>query len=283
MNEEKITESINNSEGAQGTGAENSAGASAAVESSVATENSSADNATNGEGASGSEKKEAEGASKEGAVEKAPKQDSAKNAEFARKRREAEKEEAVKKARVDAIKEVLGTNPYTKKPIEDADDVEEYLLMKQIENDGKDPIADYPEYVKKQAREKSSQNARAQSTNDKVTKDLEEFANVHPNVDVNEVLQDSMFMSFAEGKLGKKSLSEVYSQYLPIKEAIAGAKREEDKAAHAKAVAGAAVGSLTNSSAPPEGEFFTKEQVLKMSPKEVHDNYEKIRKSQERW
>lgn len=283
MNEEKITESINNSEGAQGTGAENSAGASAAVESSVATENSSADNATNGEGASGSEKKEAEGASKEGAVEKAPKQDSAKNAEFARKRREAEKEEAVKKARVDAIKEVLGTSPYTKKPIEDADDVEEYLLMKQIEKDGKDPIADYPEYVKKQAREKSSQNARAQATNDKVTKDLEEFANAHPNVDVNEVLQDGMFMSFAEGKLGKKSLSEVYSQYLPIKEAIAGAKREEDKAAHAKAVAGAAVGSLTNSSAPPEGEFFTKEQVLKMSPKEVHDNYEKIRKSQERW
>ena len=162
MNEEKITESINNSEGAQSTGVENSAGASAAVESSVATENSSADNATNGEGASGSEKKEAEGATNEGAKEKAPKQDSAKNAEFARKRREAEKEEAVKKARVDAIKEVLGTNPYTKKPIEDADDVEEYLLMKQIENDGKDPIADYPEYVKKQAREKSSQNARAQ-------------------------------------------------------------------------------------------------------------------------
>ena len=283
MNEEKITESINNSEGAQGTGAENSAGASAAVESSVATENSSADNATNGEGASGSEKKEAEGASKEGAKEKAPKQDSAKNAEFARKRREAEKEEAVKKARVDAIKEVLGTNPYTKKPIEDADDVEEYLLMKQIENDGKDPIADYPEYVKKQAREKSSQNARAQATNDKVTKDLEEFANAHPNVDVNEVLQDGMFMSFAEGKLGKKSLSEVYSQYLPIKEAISGAKREAEKDAHAEAVAGAAVGSLTNSSAPPEGEFFTKEQVLKMSPKEVHDKYEKIRKSQARW
>lgn len=282
MNEEKITESINNSEGAQGTGAENSAGASAAVESSVATENPSADNATNGEGASGSEKKEAEGASKEGAVEKAPKQDSAKNAEFARKRREAEKEEAVKKARVDAIKEVLGTNPYTKKPIEDADDVEEYLLMKQIENDGKDPIADYPEYVKKQAREKSSQNARAQEEKDKVTKEIEEFSTIYPNVKISDVLQNAEFNAFSKGKLGKASLALVYAQYL-LNKSNKEAKREAEEAAHAKAVTGAAVGSLTNSSTPPEGEFFTKEQVLKMSPKEVHDNYEKIRKSQERW
>lgn len=282
MNEEKITESINNSEGAQGTGAENSAGASAAVESSVATENSSADNATNGEGASGSEKKEAEGASNEGAKEKAPKQDSAKNAEFARKRREAEKEEAVKKARVDAIKEVLGTNPYTKKPIEDADDVEEYLLMKQIENDGKDPIADYPEYVKKRAREKSSQNARAQEEKDKVTKDLEEFSTIYPNVKISDVLENAEFNAFSEGKLGKVSLALVYAQYL-LNKSNKEAQREAEKDAHAEAVAGAAVGSLTNSSAPPEGEFFTKEQVLKMSPKEVHDKYEKIRKSQARW
>ena len=32
-----------------------------------------------------------------------------------------------------------------------------------------------------------------------------------------------------------------------------------------------------------ERSFFTKEQVLKMSPAEIKKNYEKIRESQQRW
>ena len=155
--------------------------------------------------------------------------------------------------------------------------------MKQIEKDGKDPISDYPEYVKKQEREAATSRKSQEATNEKITNDLEEFAIKHPGVNVNDVFGDKLFESFAEGKLGKKSLSEVYSAYLPIKEAMASAKRDSEKSAHDAAVKSAAVGSVTNASEPADKDFFTKEQVQKMSAKEIHDNYEKIRKSQEKW
>lgn len=285
---EIITEQTNN-EGANGTDA------SLAAEVSVSVENLSADNSANSGADNGTEnsgtvtsnpQENAKGSeeTQEGSTsEEKPKQDAAKNKEFARQRRERERQAELKKARIEGIKSVLKNNPYTDKPIEDDSDVEEYLLMKQIEDDGKDPITDYPEYVKKQAREAARGAAKEQEKNDKVTRELEEFATAYPTVNVNDVLQDENFRSFAEGKLDKKSLSEVYASYLPFKAAIEGAKLEAQKKAHNKAVASAAVGSLTNASDPADKDFFTIEQVKKMSEKEISDNYDKIRKSQERW
>ena len=272
---EQITEQTNN-EGAPGTDA------SLAAEVSVAAENPSADAASSGEN-SGAENVQSPADEGENGTETAPKQENSKNKEFARQRRERERQAELKKARIEGIKSVLKNNPYTDKPIEDDSDVEEYLLMKQIEEDGKDPITDYPEYVKKQAREAARGAAKEQEKNDKVTRELEEFATAYPTVNVNDVLQDENFRSFAEGKLDKKSLSEVYASYLPFKAAIEGAELKAQKEAHSKAVASAAVGSLTNASEPADKDFFTREQVLRMSPEEVHKNYEKIRESQRKW
>ena len=274
---EQITEQTNNSAGVPGTGAESGAGTSTTVASSVATENSSADNIN---GTIDTEPKEGEGnAQKEGAGEKAPKQDKAKNAEMARKRRERELEEARRQARFEGIKSVLKENPYTKKPIEDDADIEEYLLMQEIDKDGKDPIADYSDYAKRQVKEKVAQE-QAKTAN--ITKEVEEFNTVYPNVKISDMFQDAEFVAFSEGKLGKMSLALLYSQYL-LDKINKSVKYEAEKDAHSQAVAKAAVGSLTNASTPPDGEFFTKEQVQKMSKKEIHDNYEKIRKSQEKW
>jgi hypothetical protein len=44
-----------------------------------------------------------------------------------------------------------------------------------------------------------------------------------------------------------------------------------------------AVGSATNPEPGADSEFYTKEQVLKMSPAEISKNYEKIRASQMKW
>lgn len=272
---EQITEQTNN-EGAPGTDA------SLAAEVSVAAENPSAEDAESGENSGAGSESSAQAPKEEGenGVEnKTPPQENSKNKEFARQRRERERQAELKKARIEGIKSVLKNNPYTDKPIEDDSDVEEYLLMKKIEEDGKDPIIDYPEYVKKQAREAARGAAKEQEKNDKVTRELEEFATAYPTVNVNDVLQDENFRSFAEEKLDKKSLSEVYASYLEIAEAELKAQKE----AHSKAVASAAVGSLTNASEPADKDFFTFEQVKKMSEKEIRDNYDKIRKSQERW
>ena len=281
---EKITEQTNN-EGANGTDASLAAEVSVPVENLSAdnSANSGADNGTENSGTVASNPQENTKGSEEtqegSTNEEKPKQDAAKNKEFARQRRERERQAELKKARFEGIKEVLTENPYTNKPIEDDSDVEEYLLMKQIEDDGKDPITDYPEYVKKQAREAARGAAKEQEKNDKVTRELEEFTTAYPTVNVNDVLQDENFRSFAEEKLDKKSLSEVYASYLEIEEAELKAQKE----AHSKAVASAAVGSLTNASEPADKDFFTIEQVKKMSEKEISDNYDKIRKSQERW
>ena len=274
---EQITEQTNN-EVAPGTEA------TPAAEVSVTAENLSADTAEGGENGGADNGTPSPAKEGENGVEgTAPRQENSKNKEMARQRRERERQAELKKARIEGIKSVLKNNPYTDKPIEDDSDVEEYLLMKQIEEDGKDPITDYPEYVKKQAREAARGAAQAQETNDKVTKDLEEFTSKHPTVDLNDLLQDENFVSFADGKLGVKSLAEVYASYLPIKDAIDAAKRDEQKTMHAKAVSAAAVGSLTNASEPADKDFFTFEQVKKMSKKEISENYDKIRKSQARW
>ena len=44
----------------------------------------------------------------------------------------------------------------------------------------------------------------------------------------------------------------------------------------------ASPGSLHNIN-PAESDFFTADQVRAMSPEEVHKNYDKIRKSMEKW
>ena len=87
----------------------------------------------NGEQESGEPKREAKTQTKE------------QNSENARRRREAERQAELKKVEAEtrekAIIEVLnGKNPFTNEPMKDHADVEEYLLMKEIEKNGGDPV-----------------------------------------------------------------------------------------------------------------------------------------------
>ena len=71
------------------------------------------------------------------------------NSDYARERRKAERERDLKRARFDAIKETLnGINPYTQEEIKDDYDMEEYLVMKEMEKQGKDPVYDYSKFLK---------------------------------------------------------------------------------------------------------------------------------------
>ena len=92
------------------------------------------------------------------------KQDRRTNAEFARKRREAEEaqrraeqqrlqQEAYNRGKIEGIG---GVNPYTKEPIEDEEDLHDYEVMKRLDEEGKDPIAEFPKVVReeRQARKK---------------------------------------------------------------------------------------------------------------------------------
>lgn len=234
------------------------------------------------EGETPKPKQEAEAPAKE--EKKAP-QSAELNSEFARRRREAEQQEKIRKAeadaRVRAVIEAVGVNPYTKEPITDAEDVDQYILMKRIEREGGDPVADFPKYAKKQKAEKE---AEATAEADRVAaqkKDIEDFQAAYPDVKLQDLANDADFDTFCDGKLGNKPLKDIYASYLTFRERLIGAgeKKAQQKAVSQKAKENASVGSLANEGGEADGDLYTREQLARMSVDEILRNDKKVQRS----
>ena len=207
------------------------------------------------------------------------------NSEFARRRREAEQQEKIRKAeedaRVKAVIEAVGINPYTKEPITDAEDVDQYLAMKQIEKEGGDPVADFPKFIKKQKAEKE---AAATAEADRVAaqkKDIEDFQAAYPDVKLQDLANDTDFNTFCDGKLGNKPLKDIYASYLAFRAKLIGdgEKKAQQKAVSKKAKESASVGSLANTGGDSDDGLYTIEQIKKMSQDEIEANFDKVQKS----
>lgn len=203
------------------------------------------------------------------------------NSENARRRREAERQAELKKTRYDAIKEAVdGINPYTNKPIVDDLDVEEYLAMKEIKKSGGDPVADYSEHIKTKQKEEQQVQLKKAAEEEWFENDYRDFKAKHPKVDLEELDKDGAFRLFAEDKVGKKPMSEIYDSYQSL---IAKVKQEQEatkirQEANKKATPGA-----LSSSEQDSVDFFTVEEVKKMSQEEVSKNFDKIQKSMKKW
>ena len=222
----------------------------------------------------------AEGANGEGgAVNTGEAEAKKRNAEAAKRRREAEQAERIKKAEINAIKKVLKENPYTHQPIETEADVEEYLVMRDIEAQGGEPVTDYF----KHAREKRAQKQTEADNVKKLEKEIEDFSAKYPDLNVREVLNNEDFIEYADGKKG--NLVKLYEDYQNFIGKFSRMAEENASRAAVQAAANAAsaVGSLNNSGTAAESDFFTLEQVRAMSREEIKRNYEKIRKSQAKW
>ena len=228
-----------------------------------------------------------------GAGKQKPKQDSVKNAEFARQRREREKAEEKAKQELEFYKREIGVNPWTEQPIEDADDIEEYRLMKQIESEGGDPLNDYAKRLKLQRKEKKEQKENKASNASfselteeqkqaRVNEEITEFSSQYPDVNVSELFENESFMDFAGEYLGKVSLSVAYGMY----QKSASFKQAQNDAITKKATqlanSQASVGALSSAGKAEDG-YFTKEQVEKMTQAEVDKNLDKIRESMRKW
>lgn len=227
-------------------------------------------------------KQEAEAPAKE--EKKAP-QSAEVNSEFARRRREAEQQEKIRKAeedaRVKAVIEAVGINPYTKEPITDAEDVDQYILMKRIEREGGDPVADFPKFVKKQKAERA---AEATAEADRVAaqrKDIEDFQAAYPDVKLQDLANDTDFDTFCDGKLGNKPLKDIYASYLAFRAKLMGDGEEKakQKAISQKAKGNASVGSLANTGGDSNDGLYSLEEIRKMSQDEIEANFEKVQKS----
>lgn len=220
----------------------------------------------------------------------------AENAENARRRREREEndrmEKARREARVEAILETLGgVNPYTQEPMKDASDVEIYETMKKMEAKGLDPVKDYPKYRAEQDRQAEAGRQAEREQADFFARDREAFVQKYPDVDLEGLIADADFADYAEGKVGKKPLAEIYAGYLKLTEKQ-GAKARESARAEVSAAEQRAAQALANAKATPgsavgegsaEPEYFTSEQVKAMSKSEIARNLEKIQESMRKW
>lgn len=259
------------------------------------------------EGAEGSSSREneawgsrAEGGASGTESKVASKQDDATNKKFAEMRRSYEGKlkvaqknadkalaDAVKAKEVEMVKALHKSNPWTGEAIEDEYDVEEYLAMQALANEGKDPMTEYTKQLKANKRTAAqAAKEKAESTAQKQTRaqeGLKEFREKYPDVNVQELFADEDFLKFGKKALEMVSLAGVYEAYLPIKTERERIKAENKKAAALAANSSVAVGSVTSATPAADSEFFTPEQVRKMSKEEIHKNFDKIRASQAKW
>ena len=208
------------------------------------------------------------------AVEEVTENKSASQAEKRRQREEREQairdtleRDSYRKGIVDAVG---GVNPYTNEAIKDDADIDEYLLMKKLEKEGKDPIEDYAAAVKGEKREQAE---KAKAEKQRVA-ELNEFAERFPNVDVTALLQDAKFGKFAGKRVQHESLATVYTDYLDFTK---GNEAEVERKAVVKAKVAemkkrASPGSLHgDGSTPPE------KSVDDMSPAEFEMYLKKVK------
>ena len=180
--------------------------------------------------------------------EKKSEDEKKKNAEYARKRREQEEAERKKREaelRAEIEKEVkLGMykkNPYTNEPIVDEEDLKQFEIQKALDDEGKDPIADYPKRVaelnrKAKLEEKKKLEEEAKEK-ENLTKDLMDFKEKYPKVDLRELADDKDFIEFSNGKTGRWTTAEIYEAYLSKKEmdSLKNKEKEIDKEAENQA------------------------------------------------
>ena len=205
------------------------------------------------------------------------------NAENARRRREAERQRELAETRNKAIIEALGgKNPYTDGEMKDAEDVREFLVMREIEKNGGDPVGDYSKHQKERERAERAQAERDAEKRAWFEKDRADFAAKYPDVDLAALVEKKSFRSFAEGKVGEKPLGEIYESYLAMTGEIEHAARRT--AAQNAANAAASPGALSGGG-QVESDYFTKEQVQahRGDRKWIKEHYDAIRKSMAKW
>lgn len=111
------------------------------------------------------------------------------------------------------LEAVNNTNPYTNEKIEDNEDIQEFLIMKQMKEKGLDPVEDYSKYLKKLAREDRASKGKKADEAVFIQNDLKTFTERYPNKKLDEVMQDENFIAFASVSLGKVPIADLYDNY----------------------------------------------------------------------
>ncbi len=178
-------------------------------------------------------------------TEDKPKQSKEDNSAARKARIQAEKEaeKLIEKAKKEAYQKGLRegkintyigkVNPYTNRQIKDEVDVQEYLDMYEIDEKGGDPLKDYNEKIKERTRveiKQQMENERKIQEKEFFDKDIKNFVDKNPDIELNELFKNEKFKKFSKGKLGNQPLVEIYDDFVDIvgefkNEAIKTAKK----------------------------------------------------------
>lgn len=162
---------------------------------------------------------------KEEVQEKQSKEENSKYAN-ARRRAEEEAQKKIEQARKEAyekgleqgkIQSYIGKqNPYTGQDIKDDYDVQEYLEMFELDSKGKDPINGYRELQKDKARKEAEEKIKAEEKEKQdnwYKDDTKDFVEKYSTDKLQELTKDADFNIFAEGKIGRVPLAQIYESY----------------------------------------------------------------------
>ena len=144
----------------------------------------------------------------------------------ARIKAEREAEKKIEQARKEAYEQGLQQgkvqsyigkqNPYTGETIKDDLDVQEYLDMYQLDTTGKDPISGYRELQKQKARDEAEKKIKADEEAKQkqwYEDDTKDFVEKYSAEKLQELTKDEDFNLFANGKVGKVPLAQIYEDY----------------------------------------------------------------------
>ena len=162
---------------------------------------------------------------KEEVQEKQSKEENSKYAN-ARRRAEEEAQKKIEQARKEAyekgleqgkIQSYIGKqNPYTGQDIKDDYDVQEYLEMFELDSKGKDPINGYRELQKDKARKEAEEKIKAEEKEKQdnwYKDDTKDFVEKYSVEKLQELTKNADFNLFAEGKIGRVPLAQIYESY----------------------------------------------------------------------
>ena len=106
------------------------------------------------------------------------------------------------------------------------------------------------------------------------------FSRLFPGVNKEYIKNDPKFKLFSKGKSKSASFCAIYADYLSFVKEIRDDESKRHKIAQNNKLSSPGALSSPHGS---ENDYFSKEQVKKMSKEQIARNYSKIRESQQKW
>lgn len=121
--------------------------------------------------------------------------------------------------------------------------------------------------------QKAAEAQPEQGSDQWFAQDERDFGRAYPDVDREALFADPHFLDYAEGKVGKLPLGDIYAGYQRLRDALGQA------AARTQEARKRATGSLKQNAVDSEAEYYTLAEMQAMSTKYIEEHWDKVQRS----